>query len=151
MSGRRSWRRDRALRLAMSGEPSYVELGVPDADRAVAFYGAVLRWAVDPSAGMTQIETSTLSIGVHGGDSAAHFEVLFAVPDLDAALAAVAAAGGEVVSPVTDSPDFGRWAECQDDQGVRFGPVIFHCPPCKQVVDLGWTECTACGNRLEPS
>ena len=100
---------------------------------------------------MTQIETSTLSIGVHGGDSAAHFEVLFAVPDLDAALAAVAVAGGEVVSPVTDSPGFGRWAECQDDQGVRFGPVIFHCPPCKQVVDLGWTECTACGNRLEPS
>jgi hypothetical protein len=105
----------------VSGEPSYIELGVPDADRAVAFYGAVLGWAVDPSAGMTQIETPTLSIGVHGQDPGTHFEVLFAVPDIDAALAAVAAAGGEVVSPVTDSPGFGRWAECRDDQGVRFG------------------------------
>jgi predicted enzyme related to lactoylglutathione lyase len=44
-----------------------------------------------------------------------------AVPDLDTALAAVTAAGGEVVSPATDSPGFGRWAECRDDQGVRFG------------------------------
>ena len=107
--------------IAMTGEPSYIELGVPDAARAVAFYGAVLGWAVDPSAGMTQIETPTLSIGIHAGDPGAHFEVLFAVPDIEAALAAVTAAGGEVVSPVTDSPGFGRWAECRDDQGVRFG------------------------------
>jgi predicted enzyme related to lactoylglutathione lyase len=46
---------------------------------------------------------------------------MFAVPDIDAALAAVLTAGGEVVSPVTDSAGFGRWAECRDDQGVRFG------------------------------
>src|SRR5919107_3061364 len=92
----------------MSGEPSYIELGVPDADRAVTFYRAVLGWVVDPSAGMTQIETPTLSIGVHGADPGAHFEVLFAVPDIDAALAAVAAAGGEIISPVADSPGFGR-------------------------------------------
>jgi uncharacterized protein len=105
----------------MTGEPSYIELGVPDAERAVTFYGAVLGWTVDPSAGMTQIDTPSLSIGVHGGDPGAHFEVLFAVPDIDTALAAVTAAGGEVVSPITDSPSFGRWAECRDDQGVRFG------------------------------
>ena len=107
--------------IAMTGEPSYIELGVPDAARAVAFYGAVLGWAVDPSAGMTQIETPTLSIGIHAGDPDAHFEVLFAVPDIEGALAAVSAAAGEVVSQVTDSPGFGRWAECRDDQGVRFG------------------------------
>lgn len=107
--------------VVMTGEPSYLELGVPDPDRAVAFYGAVLGWTVDPSAGMRQIETPTLSIGIHGGDPGAHFEVLFAVPDIDAALAAVTAAGGDVVAPVTDSPGFGRWAECRDDQGVRFG------------------------------
>jgi predicted enzyme related to lactoylglutathione lyase len=104
----------------MNGEPSYLELGVPDANRALAFYGAVLGWTVD-AAGPTQVDTPTLSIGIHGGDPQAHFEVLFAVPDIDTALAAVAAAGGEIVSPVTDSPGFGRWAECRDDQGVRFG------------------------------
>jgi predicted enzyme related to lactoylglutathione lyase len=31
------------------------------------------------------------------------------------------AAGGEIVSPVTDSAGIGRWAECRDDQAVRFG------------------------------
>ena len=105
----------------MTGEPSYLELGVPDAERAVAFYSAVLGWAVDPTAGMTQVDTSSLSIGIHGGDPGTHFEVLFAVADIDAALAAVTAAGGTIVSPITDSPGFGRWAECRDDQGVRFG------------------------------
>jgi uncharacterized protein len=34
----------------MTGAPSYMELGVPDADRAVAFYGAVLGWTVDAGA-----------------------------------------------------------------------------------------------------
>jgi predicted enzyme related to lactoylglutathione lyase len=47
--------------------------------------------------------------------------VLFAVPDLDGALVTVAAAGGEAVSTVTDSPGFGRWPECRDDQVVHSG------------------------------
>lgn len=105
----------------MTGEPSYLELGVPDVDRAIAFYGAVLGWAVDPAAGMNEIRTPTLNVGIHGGDPAAHFEVLFRVPDLDAALTAVGAGGGEVLGKVNESPGFGRWAECRDDQGVRFG------------------------------
>jgi uncharacterized protein len=105
----------------MAGEPSYIELGVADAGRALAFYGAVLGWTVDPAAGMTQVDTPTLSIGIHGGDSEAHFEVMFAVGDLDAALASVGSSGGAVIGPVADSPGFGRWAECRDDQGVRFG------------------------------
>jgi uncharacterized protein len=105
----------------MTGEPSYLELGVADAGRALAFYGAVLGWTVDPAAAMTQVDTATLSIGIHGGDPAAHFEVMFAIGDLDAALAAVRSSGGEVIGQISDSPGFGRWAECRDDQGVRFG------------------------------
>jgi predicted enzyme related to lactoylglutathione lyase len=67
------------------------------------------------------VETSTLTIGIHDGDKASHFEVFFAVDDLDAALAKVVELGGKVTSDVHDNPDFGRWAECADDQGVRFG------------------------------
>ena len=63
----------------MTGEPTYLELGVPDPARALAFYRSVLGWELDP------------------------------------------AAGGEVLGPVSDSGGFGRWAECRDDQGVRFG------------------------------
>jgi hypothetical protein len=102
----------------MSGEPTYVELGVPDPVAARAFYGGLFGW--EPK-GPGQVETSTLSIGIHGGDPSAHFEVFFAVDDLDASMARVRELGGAVQSDVHDSPGFGRWVECADDQGVRFG------------------------------
>lgn len=105
----------------MTGEPTYVELGVRDADAARAFYGALLGWSLGPGTGPTQVDTPTLSIGIHDGDAENHFEVFFAVDDLDIALGRVTDLGGRVVSDVHDSPGFGRWAECADDQGVRFG------------------------------
>lgn len=101
----------------MTGQPSYLELGVRDREAAEAFYGRLLGWK--PAGG--QVETGTLSIGLHGGDGASHFEVFFAVDDLDASLATVRELGGTVLGEVNDSPGFGRWAECADDQGVRFG------------------------------
>ena len=44
------------------------------------------------------------------------------VNDLDSAVAKVAELGGRTVSEVhAENAVFGRWVECQDDQGVRFG------------------------------
>ena len=105
----------------MTGEPSYIELGVSNPDAARAFYGPLLGWAPSGAEGGGQVDTPTLDIGIHGGDPSAIFEVFFAVDDLDASLAQVAELGGTVTSEVHDSPGFGRWAECADDQGVRFG------------------------------
>lgn len=102
----------------MAGEPVYLELGTPDAAKARAFYAAVLGW---PSGAQGQVETPTLDIGVHGGDDESHFEVFFAVDDLEAALREVERNDGRIVSEVNDSPGFGRWVECADNQGVRFG------------------------------
>jgi predicted enzyme related to lactoylglutathione lyase len=104
-----------------SGEPSYVELGVPDADAARAFYGALLGWQPGTPSGPGSVETSTLGIGIHDGDDERHFEVFFAVVDLDASVALLTELGGGPVGEVHDSPGFGRWVECADDQGVRFG------------------------------
>lgn len=105
----------------MTGQPSYIELGVENADKARAFYGALLGWRPSGAAGPGQVETSTLGIGIHEHDPASHFEVFFAVADLEESLAAVRRLGGQVTSELHDSPGFGRWAECADDQGVRFG------------------------------
>ena len=102
----------------MTGEPSFVELGVRDADAAKRFYGALFGWQ---PVGPGQVDTATLSIGIHGGDDATHFEVFFAVDDLEAACAKVAELGGRLTGTVNDAPGFGRWVECADDQGVRFG------------------------------
>ena len=71
--------------------------------------------------GGASVTTGTLDIGVHGDDDEKHFEVFFAVPDLDAAMQRLPDLGGSLVSEVNESPGFGRWVECRDDQGVRFG------------------------------
>ena len=105
----------------MTGEPTYLELGVPDATAARAFYGGLLGWQPSGNNGPGQVETPSLSIGIHDRDPKAWFEVFFAVDDLDASLAQVTALGGQVASEVHVDEAFGRWAECIDDQGVRFG------------------------------
>jgi hypothetical protein len=102
----------------MAGEPSYLELGVRNPDAAKAFYGQLFGWEVT---GPGQVDTGTLSIGIHGGDDSAHFEVFFAVDDLEASIAKVTELGGHTVSQINVSPGFGTWIECADDQGVRFG------------------------------
>jgi len=105
----------------MTGQPTYIELGVSDADAARTFYGGLLGWTPSGSTGPGQVETPSLNVGIHDNDESALFEVFFEVDDLDAALVRVAELGGKVISDVHDNPDFGRWAECADNQGVRFG------------------------------
>lgn len=105
----------------MTGEPTYIELGVPSADAARAFYGPLLGWAPSGDAGNGQVETPGLSVGIHDGDDDRHFEVFFAVADLTASAAKVTELGGRLIGEVHDDPGFGKWIECADDQGVRFG------------------------------
>jgi predicted enzyme related to lactoylglutathione lyase len=100
------------------GEPTYLELGVRDAQAAKSFYGSLFGWTF---AGPGQVDTATLSVGLHGGDDAGHFEVFFAVDDLEASMASVADLGGQLIGQINETPGFGRWVECADDQGVRFG------------------------------
>ena len=48
-------------------------------------------------------------------------------------------------------PRHGQWPNRPPPTVPGREPVIFHCPSCKQVVDLDSTECAACGNPLQPS
>ena len=105
----------------MTGEPTHVELGVPDADAARTFYGALLGWEPLTPSGPGGVKTDTRGIGIHDGDDSTLFEVFFAVVDLEASIAKLSELGGRTVSDVNDSEGFGRWVECVDDQGVRFG------------------------------
>jgi uncharacterized protein len=105
----------------MPGQPSYIELGVPDLEAARRFYSSLLGWALSQVGTGGEVETQTLPIGIHGGDEEAHFELFFTVDDLDASTGKVIELGGSVLGDAHDSGEFGRWAECRDDQGVRFG------------------------------
>lgn len=105
----------------MTGEPTYLELGVPDADAARAFYGRLLGWQPSGGRGPGQVDTPTLPVGIHDRDPSRSLLVFFAVDDLDASLGRVTGLGGTVTGDVHVDPGFGRWAVCADDQGVRFG------------------------------
>jgi predicted enzyme related to lactoylglutathione lyase len=58
---------------------------------------------------------------VHPQDPDACVVVYFAVADIKAAAAKVNELGGQAGTPGDEQPGFGRFLECRDDQGVRFG------------------------------
>jgi predicted enzyme related to lactoylglutathione lyase len=109
----------------MSGELSFFEIGVEDADKARAFYGALLGWKFSDEGYGSAIETPNIPGGIHGGDPGASPYVFFAVDDLDAAVDRVRELGGDA-EPIGDNSEenvakFGRFMLCRDDQGSRFG------------------------------
>lgn len=99
----------------------FFEIGVPDAKRAKVFYGQLLGWTFHTSGEQTWVQTPTIRGGLHDEDTDRRIDVFFAVPDLDAAVAAVRELGGEADDPSPEEPGLGRFAFCRDDQGVRFG------------------------------
>lgn len=105
----------------MSGEPTHFELGVADVARARTFYGTLLGWRFHELGTGAWIDTGGVRGGVHPDDPAPGITVYFEVPDLDAALRRVRALGGTPGEASQEEPGFGRFAECADDQGVRFG------------------------------
>jgi predicted enzyme related to lactoylglutathione lyase len=106
----------------MHGAPTYIELCVEDADKARVFYGSLLGWTTSEDSGPGQAATGGLDVGIHDKDASSLLEVFFAVEDLDDSMANLEDLGGRVLSDVhDDNVAFGRWVECQDNQGVRFG------------------------------
>jgi uncharacterized protein len=110
----------------MSGEPSHFEVGVPDAARAKAFYGALLGWKFEPTHGENAwIASGGMRGGVHDGDEARTIVLYFRVDDIEEAARRVRELGGHADDPGPEGPG-GRYLECRDDQGVPFG---LHQPP----------------------
>ena len=102
------------------GELLYLTVGVPDSQAFRDFYGAVFGWTFSPGrvpdgwrvAGVTPM------MGMHGGARRPAVVPMFGVPDIDAAVRAVRAAGGTATDPARQS--YGTTADCVDDQGTRF-------------------------------
>lgn len=105
----------------MSGEPTYLELGVGDTTAARRFYGELLGWRPSGDRGNGSLDTSTLTVGMHGDDPAPGFLVFLAVDDLEASLVVLARLGGHHDGEIHEAAGFGRYAICLDDQDVRFG------------------------------
>ncbi len=104
--------------------PAFVELRMPGTVRARAFYGTVLGWGFRPGHvpgtwnGTVGDDRTRPRTVLSGGHAAAVAVPTWDVPDLDAALAAVHAAGG-TAGTAAEQP-LGLVAACTDDQGTPF-------------------------------
>jgi len=102
------------------GDIGYASLWVPDIDRAVPFYAAVLGWAYEPSHNprARQVPGVTPPQGLWGGQPRSTLFCSYVVDDAVAAAARVRAAGGQAGDPIRRP--YGLVADCTDDQGTRF-------------------------------
>jgi uncharacterized glyoxalase superfamily protein PhnB len=102
------------------GDTVYLTLRVPDGARARDFYEAVLDWSAVPGRVPDgwQVQGTTPMTGIGGGSDEPGTVPMYAVDDIEVAVAAVRTAGGEA-SEVERQP-YGLTALCRDDQGLPF-------------------------------
>jgi predicted enzyme related to lactoylglutathione lyase len=98
------------------GDIGYVSVNVPDVDRARAFYGAVLGWQFGPDG--RRVTNASMPQGLWGEEGTPTLFCAYAVDSVDAAVAAVRAAGGTASEP--EERPYGRVSDCVDDQGMAF-------------------------------
>jgi uncharacterized protein len=61
-----------------------------------------------------------MKAGTHGEEPTPQIYVYFNVTDMQATMARVRSAGGEAEEP-TNEPGFGRFSNCRDPNGIKFG------------------------------
>ncbi|HEV7977250.1 VOC family protein [Amycolatopsis sp.] len=105
------------------GTPTWIELAVPDLDRATAFYRALFGWEYADGPGYTTCLLRGLPIAALKQASAARREwtMYFAADDCDATAKRVAEAGGTLVAEPAEVDDEARTAIAEDPTGARFG------------------------------
>ena len=107
----------------MDGEISYIEVGSGDAAATARFLTDLFGWSFTPmgDAGDGWFQTPGIRAGLHGNDPAHGIVPYFRVPDIEAAAARVRELGGEVEGVSEEEAGFGRFCNCRDSQGLRFG------------------------------
>jgi uncharacterized protein len=112
------------------GTPTWIDLGIPDLERAMQFYGALFGWEFEVGPAEYGHYTICLLDGrraaalmPHPDPAATEFwwNVYLAAADVDATIARAVEAGGEVVGGPFDIPEQGRGALLRDPVGAQFG------------------------------
>lgn len=112
------------------GTPCWVDLAVPDIDRASSFYADVLNWTIppgSPEAGGYAVATldghnvAGLSPQQGPSDAPPAWVTYLASDDVDATAARITGAGGRLVTEPMDVMDLGRMAVAIDTGGASFG------------------------------
>jgi predicted enzyme related to lactoylglutathione lyase len=113
-----------------AGTPAWIDLGIPDLDRAMKFYGALFGWEFNVGPAETGHYTQCL---LRGRPVAAimpnpdpdptdfWWNVYFATDDCDATAARAKGAGGSILTAPMDVMDQGRMAIIRDTTGAQLG------------------------------
>jgi len=111
------------------GTPTWIDLGVPDLDRALAFYGAVFGWDFDVGPEEYGRYTTCLlrdrraaALSAEHDPAVGYFwNVYLATPDCDRTAERAREAGGTLLTEPSDVMDQGRLAIVRDPVGAQFG------------------------------
>jgi predicted enzyme related to lactoylglutathione lyase len=112
------------------GTPTWIDLGIPDLERAMAFYGALFGWdfEVGPPEMMRYTRcllggraVAALAESTGPDPSGFWWNVYLATGDVEATVGRVVDAGGTVVVAPEDLPGQGRMAIARDPVGAQFG------------------------------
>jgi uncharacterized protein len=112
------------------GTPTWIDLGIPDLDRAMAFYRALFGWDFDVGPEETGRYATCLLDGRAAAGLAPNpdpdatafwWNVYLATSDCDGTAKRVTDAGGTLVQPPMDVMDQGRMALARDPVGAQFG------------------------------
>jgi predicted enzyme related to lactoylglutathione lyase len=115
---------------APDGTPTWLDIGVPDLDRAKTFYGELFGWRFEdtgPEGGHYNLCTlrgepvAGMMTNPEDQPDVYWWGVYFAADDCDGFVKRVTDAGGEVVAPAMDVMDQGRMAIVRDPRGGQFG------------------------------
>lgn len=114
------------------GAPCWFELLTRDIEGASTFYSTVFGpEVVEMDTGEDDFAYRTLNVdgqekaglydvtGVLPDEVPPHWSVYFGVDDIDGAVRSVEEQGGQVITPIADSP-YGRWATVSDPMGAAF-------------------------------
>jgi uncharacterized glyoxalase superfamily protein PhnB len=102
------------------GDTVYLTLRVPDGARARDFYEAVLGWSMHAGRVEDGWEDTSVTpmVGIGGGSDEPGMVPMYAVDDIEVAVAAVRTAGGQAGE--VERQSYGLSALCRDDQGLPF-------------------------------
>lgn len=113
------------------GTPTWVDLGVPDVERAAAFYRAVFGWEIEIGPAETGYYSMCLLRGKAvaalstppglAGDRPPVWTMYFAASDVDGTAKRITDAGGMLLMPPMDVMTAGRMALATDPAGAPFG------------------------------
>lgn len=112
------------------GTPTWIDLGIPDLDRAMEFYGAVFGWEFEVGPAdygyytLCRIDGLRVAAIMPNPDPGATdfwWNLYLATDDCDATAERVVAAGGTLVQPPDDVLSQGRMAVARDAVGAHFG------------------------------